>query len=303
MEKKKLSLNGFFWFAFPFAFVEILFLWYVTATNHILDFSHLIIGFVSFYFYLKNVDKTNNITLKVNKRIIFFNLFLLLSYFGIITIVYHDLNLMTSLPIRMALMFLALSVIFTSLISFLDINLFKRNKLASFVLLPLSFIVITYPTLNSALWTFLSSSTCKLVIGAFSLLGYKNVSLVGDYTLKSPGFSISIHSACSGLEGITFLIAIFSFYLIVFFDKSLKPDYIFLSYSLGVLYMYLLNVVRISIYFIFGFSMVNKYGSEKATESIIELFHSNVGWVIYFVGISLFVYFWNSISKKLKVII
>ncbi len=280
--------------------IEVIFLGYITAPNYVLDFNYLIPCFIGFYALLSNLSKANKIIFKTNRRIISFNLFLLASYIIIILMVYKYLSLISSLPIRFLLMILGVLTIFTSLIAFIDLSIFKKYKLQCLIFFPLSFTVITYPALNSILWTYLSSSICKIVGKAITLLGYENIFLIGSYTLKSPYFKISIHSPCSGLEGILMFITVFSVLFMLRNDESLKPSFVFISFIVGIFYMYTLNIIRIVSYFLYGMSVASNSTSAEGAKRSIELFHSNVGWILYFIGIAIFIIVWIKVSKRFK---
>ena len=300
MKEKIINSVKIFLFVFLIPILESFLLKYITISRFVLDFDYLIIGFISFYILLQNIKQTNNILFKSNRKAILLNLLSFLSYAGIISIMYKHLSLVNSPPVRFVLMILALTIILTGLISFIDLSILNNHKLKFLILTLLLFTIAAYPTLNLFLWRYLSSSTCKIVCCAINLFGYNNVSMIEDFTLKSPIFKISIHSMCSGLEGISFFITSFSIFLIILSDNSLKLNFILFSYVIGIIYMYFLNIIRITAYFLFGLSLTSKYNSADAVKSILKLFHSNIGWILYLIGISLFIIIWLYLRKAIK---
>lgn len=280
--------------------VEVFFLQYITVPNYVMDLNYLIVQFVCFYILLAYLDKANNLNFQSNPKIVFLNLSFLLTYTMVILIIYAYPYIGAIIYVRFFLMLSSVAIIFTSLISFLQLDFFLKHNLKFWTLAPLSFSVTAYPMLNSILWSHLSSSTCIIVSRGLALFGYSDVFLVGGYTLKSPYFSISIFPACSGLEGILIFVTVFSIFLIQSNLIFLKTKYIFFTYLIGIFYMYVLNILRIISYFLFGMSVAKTSGSVEGAKSAIKLFHSNVGWVLYFIGISLFIYIWVYFSKKLK---
>lgn len=280
-----------------FSLVELYLLSYITAPSYILDFSYAGIGLISFYVLISSIQKKGNAYFKINKKLILLNIISIFLYGLTISKVYQNLTLTTNLPIRFLLMVLALTAIITSLLIFVNFSTIQKYKKEFLVLLPLSFSITAYPSINAFLWSFISAKTCFTVWGIMQLLGFHSIILIEKIILKSPVFNITINSSCSGLEGILLFITFFSFIQLLKFKDQIKTSFILASYLIGTVYMYFLNVLRIVSFFSFGYYMK----SNKLTENpdfIVELFHSNIGWTIYVIGIAIFLVIWNKISNK-----
>lgn len=298
MKKDLNSLYKIFVYFLLFPILELVFIKYISMEQFAADFTYLIAGFLSFCFLLEALSKKSNLNYKPNRKLMLVNLISLLFYSGAIFITYNHVCLIKLTLIRLIVLLLLYIVIFSSLLCFLDLNISKEDKFKLYLFIPLSFSLIAYPTFNSLLWEFLSSSTCKASWFILKVLGFKDISLIGDYTLASSIFKIAIRSKCSGLEGILIFVAVFSIFLIIFSEIKLKSNLVFWSYFTGIIYMYILNILRITAYFSFGFYVSEKYHSAEAGKAIVGLFHSNIGWVLYLLGISFFILMWKNLAFK-----
>jgi len=139
-----------------------------------------------------------------------------------------------------------------------------------------------------ALWLYLlSGPTTKVVLISLKALGYEMMPSDHPFRLVHALFSVRIYGACSGLEGVVFFITVLS--LVVMVDhKRFSGAQIFVSYGAGIIYMWLLNVLRIVLIFIAGVYTSERWGREEATNLVVKLFHANTGWVLYSAGIALF---------------
>lgn len=263
-----------------------------------LDFSYLIIGFLALFFLIRGITKKESLQFKPNIKIISLNLLIGSLYYLFLLKAESSTDPSTFIYIfkHISLSFL---ILFTGIFYFIDFSCIFKYRLQFLFLLPLSFILVIYPTVNHFAWMYLCTSTCKIAYNVINFLGFKNISLVEHFRLVSPYFKISIFSPCSGLEGILMFIAVFSFFLIQLGNDLLKLKSIFLAYFIGIYYMYFLNIMRIVSYFLFGISVAKTSGSNEGANAAIRLFHSNVGWILYFIGISLFIAIWFYLSKRI----
>jgi exosortase/archaeosortase family protein len=259
---------------------------------------YLFVGFSALYLLLQEISKKNNVLSKLNFKIVALNLFLSAFYIGITLIIKKDLSLLTSYVSVFFILLLSFFVFFTSIFYFIDLNLVFKHRFKFLFLLPLSFVIVVYPVLNDFAWMYLCSSTCRLASSVINLLGFDNVSIINNLTLSCPLFKISIYSPCSGLEGVLMFVTAFSIFLLQLNDDLLKSKSVFLGYFIGIYYMYFLNIVRIVSYFIFGMSVAETSGSGDGAKAIIKLYHSNVGWLLYFIGISIYIGVWSYVSRK-----
>ena len=75
--------------------------------------------------------------------------------------------------------------------------------------------------------------------------------------------------------------------LLLFDWKRLSP-LVLIAYPLAVGYAFVLNIIRISLFFILGHLISERMDSERAGKLVLWLFHSNVGWILYLIGIGIF---------------
>jgi exosortase/archaeosortase family protein len=108
--------------------------------------------------------------------------------------------------------------------------------------------------------------------------------------LRSPYFGINIWADCSGLEGIF----LFNFMLSIVFLMDweiFKRRSILLLYGFGIMYMFILNILRISLFFALGYWAYRPDAPEWVQHlqgAPIYLFHSYIGWLIYLVAFASF---------------
>src|SRR5207244_7783301 len=71
------------------------------------------------------------------------------------------------------------------------------------------------------------------------------------YTLGTPAFQVEISSECSGYEGIALILLFLTVYLWLF-RRTLRFPHVLLLLPIGVLAMWLTNVLRIALLFAIG---------------------------------------------------
>lgn len=145
----------------------------------------------------------------------------------------------------------------------------------------------------------LAGPTVGIPRAILDALGYE-MQYEMKHTLQNELLQLEINTACSGLEGIVFFVTVFSF--IMMLDYKLLPTRtIVLGYLTGAFFMWVLNLFRITAFFMFGSWAVEKWGEEKGGEFALSLFHNNVGWILYAVGIGVyFILFYRMIDKMNK---
>jgi exosortase E/protease (VPEID-CTERM system) len=120
-------------------------------------------------------------------------------------------------------------------------------------------------------WTFL------LAGWILKSLGQDVVSRPADLILGTKEFSVAIHPACSGHEGIGLMLLFVGSYLWFFRDRLRFPG-AYLLLPLGALAIWLVNALRIAALVMFG-TYVSPQGAADG-------FHSQIGWV-GFIAVSL----------------
>ena len=141
---------------------------------------------------------------------------------------------------------------------------------------------------KSLLWEALSNATAVgirtlLRAGGIHTTSWSATTDKPGVFVKLPEFTMKILPECSGLEGI------FLFYyllaLILLIDWRIFSRWSLTElYATGFVYMFLMNVLRIFSYMLF----IRHVGYTDASARLIDLFHSNIGWVIYLAAFGIF---------------
>ena len=228
------------------------------------------------------------------RRIVLFLNGVFLSVFFWITASFHSMERMMGQVSAFAMWYvLAGLIFFTGFFTFVGFQDFierisgKRYELVCSILA--AGVLPMYDLLRGLIWPYLSRPTQLAVYYLLRVLGFQ-MSLPSDsYHLRHADFEINIGSPCSGLEGIALFW--FCLFLILIMDRRMMGLWrkIFFLFWLGAVYMFLLNVVRISL--IFGtaaWATAHWGASHQMTDMLVWTFHSHVGWVIYLIGIGLF---------------
>jgi|GEM_PF-2006899 len=109
--------------------------------------------------------------------------------------------------------------------------------------------------------------------------------------LVLPNFRAQIAAQCSGIEGMTLFILLFTVIIVVDWKMVNKIRLIPL-YMIGIAGMLFINILRIYAIFVIG----NVYSVEFA----VGLFHSNAGWILFTVYFLIFEYFTYDWLRKSK---
>lgn len=111
------------------------------------------------------------------------------------------------------------------------------------------------------------------------------LSQIKDTTLTNniidfDGFKVGINYPCSGIESMTVFLSSVIAYFIAKKEKNIKR--ITISTLIGIILLYLINILRITVIIIVGYS----YG----TKALIFT-HNNLGWIFFVIGMGIFWYF------------
>jgi exosortase/archaeosortase family protein len=93
------------------------------------------------------------------------------------------------------------------------------------------------------------------------------------------GFRVGISYPCSGIESLTVFLSAIIAYFSTKVETNLKK--IAISTFIGITFFYSLNILRIVLIILVGYS----FGSEA-----LNFTHNNLGWVLFVIGMSLFWY-------------
>lgn len=170
-----------------------------------------------------------------------------------------------------------------------------RKGIILFVVLSIAFFFIMLLIQN--LWTLFSGVVTKILFYVFSMffddVTYRpnTISLTmnggGGPLLGINNFKAIVGKPCSGID--SFLLFTSLYALIVMLDyKRLKKIPSIVAFTIGIIGMFLINVMRIFLLFIIGAFIDRDFA--------IGMFHSNIGWILFIIY---FFIFWSIASKYL----
>jgi len=137
-------------------------------------------------------------------------------------------------------------------------------------------------------------ATGVAVHGVLSVLGLgvTRFGIKQKIGIEHPSMRVSIGMGCSGLEGIFFFLC--AYLLFLFFLKE-RPTWKRVSLTIvgGIAFMFVLNVFRIVLFFAVALA-INAVSVEPEGRAFFKwAFHQNIGWVLYFIGIALFLRYFS----------
>jgi|GEM_PF-6483764 len=185
----------------------------------------------------------------------------------------------------------------------------RREPVATLVLLIAATASINYYWLMQALWVEMRGLTTEVVYFVLKLFGTDAYAVIHPRVnttifIRSPNFMIWVNNACNGLEGIF----LFNFLLSIMFllDWDIfRRSHIFLIYVFGVIYMFIINSLRITVFFTVGY-WAYKPGVPEWVSAMrgwpVMMFHSWIGWVLYLIAFGLFaLVLYRSVGRKNRI--
>lgn len=124
--------------------------------------------------------------------------------------------------------------------------------------------------LTSRAWVPLIRPTFRVVEWLLLAFGQEVISQPTDLLVGTPQFAVEIYPACAGYEGIG-LISVFVGSYLWLFRRSLQFPQSFILLPCGILVIWLVNAVRITLLVLFG--------AYVSPEIALEGFHSATGWI------------------------
>ena len=124
--------------------------------------------------------------------------------------------------------------------------------------------------LTNRAWAPLIGPTFRVVEWLLLAFGQEVVSQPADLLLGTPQFAVEIYPACAGYEGIG-LISVFVGSYLWLFRGSLRFPQAFILLPCGILVIWLVNAVRITLLVLFGVYV--------SPEIALGGFHSATGWI------------------------
>lgn len=171
----------------------------------------------------------------------------------------------------------------------------RRNPLAVVVLLIAATASINYYWLMKAIWVEMRGLTTYTVFHTLQFFNFDAYAKAHPRVnttifIYSPHFMIWVNNACNGLEGIF----LFNFLLSIMFllDWHIFGRWkLFLVYALGIAYMFIVNALRITLFFTVGY-WAYRPDVPAWVQSMrgwpVMMFHSYIGWVLYLLAFGLF---------------
>ena len=242
------------------------------------------------------------ISLKMHPKFFAANLILLV---GIITLLKNYLNLSLKFPHSILVIGLLGSCLLLLILGFLATLKFsevlayirRKNTAAIYVLIALVSL-LNYPLILKYFWKEASRLTALSVYYVYHLFGvdlYTRLTPV-SFNLSGGGFAIKIIMGCSGLEGIFFFI--FAFSLMQLLGKRGLDWKVAGAYLVGSLFLFFLNTLRISVFYLLGIQF-ERLSLGRLGKSVIEGdFHNHLGWILYLLGIIIFVIGYRKIENR-----
>jgi len=173
----------------------------------------------------------------------------------------------------------------------------------------------TYLALNLWAWSHLSGVTNAMIRGALWVCGFATTIYTteekgGDGKLTdfnvhiaSSDFSVHIGSLCSGFEGVFMFVFLLSVFVLLDWRLFSKVTRLWVAYLLTIPFILIINVSRISGLFLYAEWYIWWYKGNGVGRATMEAFHSNIGWMLYFVAFTAFLpllYRWAMRAGKVK---
>jgi len=213
-----------------------------------------------------------------------------LSYFTL-----HKLQatILVTIPLIFFILFLFLAIFnykFTKQL----ITKFKYQLISFSILGVLYFFLIRA---FQGLWYYFSGIVATLSHKLFSLFYDTKLTFLADRTpyLRIENFKVLIGAPCSGIDSMLLFTTLY--FLIFFLDyKKLNKKTMLLLFPIGLLGMFLFNVLRIFLLLLMGLYI--------SPEFAVGLFHQNIGWLLFIIYFIIFylitrkIIYKNSTSKN-----
>lgn len=164
------------------------------------------------------------------------------------------------------------------------LKIFKKESIlaASFSIL----FLVTFPLVQK-LWQPLAFFAGKAVAKALAFTYPGTWFNPKTNALYIREFSTSIGEPCSGVEGMSLFIILFTAMLIVDWKRIYQLRALLL-YPVGIMMMYAANLARIYAIQFLGYQVSLKWGPDVAYKIVMDQFHSHFGWIFYTVLILVF---------------
>ncbi len=272
-----------FFFGLFITGLRIIFMW--GHTSKLIGFGMVLFSLLATYIIYAKVQKIKVLSLEIDKRNMSLGLILI-----IVDLTYNLLSAdeLRSFDYGMLLSGMFIIVLNSSILNFLKLDKEIINFVSYFffvLMISIGFLGtgVTYinnyihgENLSNPIYTSMTDLTVKN--SAFVLNQIKSTNLTNNI-INFDGFQVGISYPCSGIESLTVFISSIIAYFSAKKEKNMKK--IAISTLLGIIFLYLLNILRIVIIVLVGYS----FGNEA-----LHFTHNNLGWIFFVVGMSLFWY-------------
>ena len=179
---------------------------------------------------------------------------------------------------------LAITTIASWCLMWADVHQWSRAITRFKIALSISALVTTsiviFAFWSQTLWGPMADLTFDLSEALLTLISNQEISNFKDERILGVGdFYVNIAPACSGYEGIGLIIAFISLFIYAQ-RKEIRFPNCFILYPIGIAFIWLLNILRISVLILIG--------ANFSPEVAVKGFHSMGGWIT-FTTASLFV--------------
>ncbi|MEM3374582.1 MAG: archaeosortase/exosortase family protein [Candidatus Woesearchaeota archaeon] len=262
--------------------------------------SGLFIGFIAFL--ILSYDKLKNIKQpKTSFKLFILPVVFIISQYLLKYTISQNLDFFLQSPKLWGFLRFFINLLFVSstALAFYGIDFikyfFKKFKKEVFIFFTLSILFFFIILLFQNLWLFLSSLISKILYVFFKLffkdiiyqefVSVSSMSEGGGPLLGIKNFSAVIGKPCSGIDSLLYFSAIFT--LIIFVDrKRLKKIPTTIAFILGLIGMFITNMIRILLLFIIGAYLSPNFA--------LGMFHNNIGWILFIV----YFYVFFKIARK-----
>jgi exosortase/archaeosortase family protein len=174
-----------------------------------------------------------------------------------------------------------------------------RSRGRSSVYLLLALIALfEYPIILQLFWSQASHLTAVCVYHCLKIFGILVIPRFAgwSFNLWNPNLSIEIVMGCSGLEGMFFFV--FAFSLVQYLKKRSFTWSVAVPYALGAMFLFVLNVARITAFFMIALAIGRSQFGISSKVFLEQSFHLNLGWILYLIGICLFLYLYHKLERQ-----
>ncbi|MBT7903013.1 archaeosortase/exosortase family protein [Candidatus Woesearchaeota archaeon] len=168
---------------------------------------------------------------------------------------------------------------------------YKKTFISLILLIVIYVAIKEFLNLN---WVYFSSLVANLTAGMLNLV-YGNIATVVPYEqgmgLVAKGFLAGISKDCSGIESSSLFL--FLFLVVLLYDDKLKKDWkLFTAFGLALIGDFVLTSFRIFLLTIVAIEIDRQFA--------INLFHNNIGWILFVVYFLVFYFLLTKYFRKNK---